>query len=371
MGETVYIDSKGADGAVGFIFEGEPCQVVWTGTEAQVERRDKNTAPLLDGLAHLAGVEMLEEAVPLPFYAVPILRVFARDGRGGWFASTEEYERDSPVCHLAPDLSPRVVAPSFTAFLLRALTDPAWRSDLLPGGPWPSLPEAPAGCAELIAALKLEPEETKVLPPPPRVFPSRRDAEAVFPIRDMWELVPAARFKIRKMSPAHQDGKGYVHYQSWQETYRGLMDDRILDSLSLDRCRELAKRYPESTLVALDQANGDKVVGFACYAKEAREFITLPGASELCALYVLKEYQAAAWENGCWTNASSASPTPRWGFWFWRATGRPSASMSTWASASPAGGGQTSCTARRSRSWRWFWTGTGLPETDFIAKARG
>ena len=291
MGETVYIDSKGADGAVGFIFEGEPCQVVWTGAEAQVERRDKNTAPLLDGLARLAGVEMLEEAVLLPFYAVPILRVFARDGRGGWFASTEEYERDSPVCHLAPDLSPRVVAPSFTAFLLRALTDPAWRSDLLPGGPWSSLPEDPAGRAEIIAALKLELEETKVLPPPPRVFPSRRDAEAVFPIRDMWELVPAARFKIRKMSPAHQDGKGYVHYQSWQETYRGLMDDRILDSLSLDRCRELAKRYPESTLVALDQANGDKVVGFACYAKEAREFITLPGASELCALYVLKEYQ--------------------------------------------------------------------------------
>ena len=147
MGETVYIDSRGADGAVGFIFEGEPCQVVWTGTEAQVERRGKNTAPLLDGLARLAGVEMLEEAVPLPFYAVPILRVFARDGRGGWFASMEEYERESPVCHLAPDLSPRVVAPSFTAFLLRALTDPAWRSDLLPGGPWPALPGDPAGWA--------------------------------------------------------------------------------------------------------------------------------------------------------------------------------------------------------------------------------
>ena len=148
MGETVYIDSKGADGAVGFIFEGEPCQVVWTGAEAQVERRDKNTAPLLDGLARLAGVEMLEEAVPLPFYAVPILRVFARDGRGGWFASTEEYERDSPVCHLAPDLSPMVVAPRFTAFLLRALTEPARRPDLPRGGPGPPLPEAHAVRAE-------------------------------------------------------------------------------------------------------------------------------------------------------------------------------------------------------------------------------
>ena len=105
MGETVYIDSKGADGAVGFIFEGEPCQVVWTGTEAQVERRDKNTAPLLDGLARLAGVEMLEEAVPLPFYAVPILRVFARDGRAAGLPQWRNTNR-SPRCAIWPRTCP-------------------------------------------------------------------------------------------------------------------------------------------------------------------------------------------------------------------------------------------------------------------------
>ena len=153
-----------------------------------MEKRNERTAPLLDEVARLAGVEMLEEDFPLPFYAVPLLQVFARDGRGGWFASMGEYERESPVCHLDSSLSVQVIAPSFTLFLYRALTDPAWRPALLPGGPWPALPEDPAGCVALMDRLKLETGEAGPLPPPPRVFPSRAEAETVFPIHDLPDL---------------------------------------------------------------------------------------------------------------------------------------------------------------------------------------
>ena len=188
MAETVYIDHGSADGPVALIYQEEPGQIVWTGTAAQVEMRNERTAPLLDEVARLAGVAMLEEAPPLPFYAVPLLQMFARDGRGGWFASVGEYERESPVCHLDPSLSTRVIAPSFTAFFFLSLTDPAWRSALLPGGPWPRLPEDPSGRAALLDRLKLEPEAAWLLPPPPQVFPSREEAEAVFPIHDLSDL---------------------------------------------------------------------------------------------------------------------------------------------------------------------------------------
>lgn len=101
----------------------------------------------------------------------------------------------------------------------------------------------------------------------------------------------AGRFFIRDMTEADAEGKGYVHYQSWKETYTGLMDERILAARSLERCQEMARRHPENTLVLLDRENGDRVAGFACFLPEAREFVTVPGASEVTAIYLLAEYQ--------------------------------------------------------------------------------
>ena len=101
----------------------------------------------------------------------------------------------------------------------------------------------------------------------------------------------AGRFWIRDMTEADIAGKGYVHYQSWRETYTGLMDERILASHSLERCQETARRRPENTLVVLDRENGDRVAGFACFLPEAREFASVPDASEIVAFYLLAEYQ--------------------------------------------------------------------------------
>jgi ribosomal protein S18 acetylase RimI-like enzyme len=81
-------------------------------------------------------------------------------------------------------------------------------------------------------------------------------------------------------------GKGYVHHQSWIETYTGLMDQRILDSRSLEKCVNLARNFPENTWIALD---GSKVVGFSCYMVSGDQ--DLKDTGEVRALYVLKSHQ--------------------------------------------------------------------------------
>ena len=79
-------------------------------------------------------------------------------------------------------------------------------------------------------------------------------------------------------------GKAYVHWKSWQESYRGIVDQGYLDRMTVSRCEEMASRYPENTLVAKD---GDRVIGFACAGAVNGEI----DAGEVYALYVLEEYQ--------------------------------------------------------------------------------
>ena len=54
--------------------------------------------------------------------------------------------------------------------------------------------------------------------------------------------------------------------------------------MTLDKCRFYSQKYPENTLIALDDA---KVVGFVSYG-DFRDSATIAG--EIFALYVLKDY---------------------------------------------------------------------------------
>lgn len=90
------------------------------------------------------------------------------------------------------------------------------------------------------------------------------------------------QFKIHDMRPEDMDGKGYVHWKSWQETYTGLIEPQYITNQTLEKCRNIAHRWPENTLVA---ELGGKIVGFACYGK------TDSGANEIIAIYLLKEAQ--------------------------------------------------------------------------------
>ncbi len=89
--------------------------------------------------------------------------------------------------------------------------------------------------------------------------------------------------------PEHAEGTGYVHYTAWEKTYRDLMPDGFLDGRSLEKCVALSKDYPNARLVMLD---GERVVGFACYYDQARDFTGRTNeASEIAALYLLRSYQ--------------------------------------------------------------------------------
>lgn len=93
---------------------------------------------------------------------------------------------------------------------------------------------------------------------------------------------------IRKCTAEDADGRGMVHYQSWKETYSGLMPTQCLNKLRLDNLIERAREHTDNTLVAVV---GEKVVGFSCYMQNSREFVSVKPSSEIVALYVLKEYQ--------------------------------------------------------------------------------
>ena len=65
------------------------------------------------------------------------------------------------------------------------------------------------------------------------------------------------------------DGKGYVHYKSWQETYAGLIDPEYLKNTTEEKCKAMAYKWTDNILVANgvvdfpeeeeSEENGDKV----------------------------------------------------------------------------------------------------------------
>ena len=85
---------------------------------------------------------------------------------------------------------------------------------------------------------------------------------------------------------AEKNGKGYVHWKSWQETYTELIDQHYMDTRqSLEKCIQAAHKWPDRILVAKD---GEKVIGFVGYGPYRDD--SLPNTGEIFALYVLREY---------------------------------------------------------------------------------
>ena len=90
---------------------------------------------------------------------------------------------------------------------------------------------------------------------------------------------------LKKMETEEETrGKAYVHWKSWHEAYPGLIAQEHLDKLTLQKCEEIAFRWPENLIVAKD---GDWVVGFVGYGNREEE---PPELGEVFALYVLAEY---------------------------------------------------------------------------------
>ena len=296
--QTIYIDQGTMEGAIGIIFKCEKkTTVIFTGLEVLTE----SDAPIVAEFSRLCGVEFFLEEPEVPLYSVPYLEVFASDGQGGWFAKTQD-TGGGPVYHITPDRRARVVTEDCLEWYRAMLSDPDWRRKRLPGD-WPRLPEDPEGRKKLAEALDLDrasqPERPSRPHPLPELFASRAEAEQKYPIQDFWTVVreeKTPRFQVHPMmSPQDREGRAFVHYQAWRETYPGLMPESVLAAHTLERCRERAndRRFSNgsNTFVAIDREDGDRVVGFGTLSHHARDFVSVPEAGEVVALYVLKDFQ--------------------------------------------------------------------------------
>jgi len=98
---------------------------------------------------------------------------------------------------------------------------------------------------------------------------------------------------IRPAGVKDAEGIAYVHVTAWQETYRGLMPDSVLDNLSVERrtrewratLQDEANIY-HTTVVAEEDA---QIIGFANYGRAREGDLQFRG--ELFAIYVLKRFQ--------------------------------------------------------------------------------
>lgn len=81
------------------------------------------------------------------------------------------------------------------------------------------------------------------------------------------------------------NGKAYVHYKSWHETYTNLVDSAYMNSVTLEKCVKMAHKWRENILIAKD---GEKVIGFVGYGSSRDA--ALSDLGEVYALYVLEEY---------------------------------------------------------------------------------
>lgn len=85
-------------------------------------------------------------------------------------------------------------------------------------------------------------------------------------------------------TPEEIEGKSLVHWQTWREAYDDILPKEFQETMTLDRCRFFSQKYPDNTLIAMDEK---KVVGFISYGNFRDEAIQ---AGEIIALYVLKDY---------------------------------------------------------------------------------
>ncbi|MBL0847965.1 MULTISPECIES: GNAT family N-acetyltransferase [Mammaliicoccus] len=92
---------------------------------------------------------------------------------------------------------------------------------------------------------------------------------------------------IRNKKESDIESIAKVHYESWVTTYKGIVPDSYLDSLSLESYIEKHHMFNAPCIVA--EVDG-KVVGFLMYSKDKDED-TSNKCGEIMVIYLLQEYQ--------------------------------------------------------------------------------
>lgn len=92
---------------------------------------------------------------------------------------------------------------------------------------------------------------------------------------------------IRNKKETDIESLAKVHYETWITTYKGIVPDSYLDSLSLESYIEKHHMFNAPCIVA--EVDG-KVVGFLMYSKDKDED-TSDKCGEIMVIYLLQEYQ--------------------------------------------------------------------------------
>ena len=89
---------------------------------------------------------------------------------------------------------------------------------------------------------------------------------------------------IKKMETEEEiRGKALVVWTCWHDAYEGIISKEYLDALSLEKCEDVAFRWPDNILIA---KNDDRVIGFTGYGTRP----DVPDVGEIFSMYVLPEY---------------------------------------------------------------------------------
>ncbi|HAM79214.1 N-acetyltransferase family protein [Ornithinibacillus bavariensis] len=96
---------------------------------------------------------------------------------------------------------------------------------------------------------------------------------------------------IRKAIISDANGIAKVHVDSWRSTYKNIISDSFLNSLSYERRTELWERNTtrEGNYVFVAENESGEIVGFADCGK--RENNHIENAGDLTSIYLLEEYQ--------------------------------------------------------------------------------
>ena len=135
--DVLYFDAEpmtSGDGPFGYIFSGNRvCPAGTTLYRSPARDRLRPEATVLLQALQQADIRLIFDDEPIEkpaFYAVPQVDLFARDSRGGWYASVggstdPDSDSDLPICHIAADRAVTLVAPNLSNFFQRISAHPS------------------------------------------------------------------------------------------------------------------------------------------------------------------------------------------------------------------------------------------------------